>query len=97
MYKRMNTTGTMLMGYFPEGTKYSDLKKVFGKPDLEGSPDGKAQARWFGKVYDSDDLKFTIYDYKSSVKHTKNTDWHIGGNNKMVVELVVTYFKNNLK
>ena len=39
---------------------------------------------------------FTIYDYKSDVEPSLNTNWHIGGNIKLTAELVKVYFKEVL-
>ena len=81
--------GTSLQGQFPEGTRYKDLVKVFGEPQLGESIDDKIQAEWVGKI---NGLVFTIYDYKSEVNPKQNTDWHIGGNHAMTADLVKAYF-----
>lgn len=86
--------GTGCQGYFPEGTKYEDIVRVFGGPQLGTSPDGKIKTEWVGKI---NGLVFTIYDYKSKLEPERNTDWHIGGKIKMVSELVNIYFSNNKK
>jgi hypothetical protein len=89
--KAINANGTSFLGYLPEGTKYEDLVRVFGEPDLTGSPDQKIKAEWIGKLAG---LTFTIYDYKSKVTPEENTWWHIGGRSKEVVALVTYYFKD---
>ncbi len=53
------------------------------------SPDGKIKAEWVGRI---NGLVFTIYDYKSKLDPERNTDWHIGGKQKFVAELVSIYF-----
>ena len=82
--------GTGCQGYLPEGTRYEDIVRIFGKPQLGASPDGKIKAEWFGRI---NGLVFTIYDYKSKLDPERNTDWHIGGKQKFVAELANIYFK----
>lgn len=81
--------GTFYVGQFPAGTSYKQLVKIFGKPQYGESPDGKIQAEWIGTI---NGLSFTIYDYKSDVKPQKNTEWHIGSNNKIASVLLGAYF-----
>jgi len=83
-------SGTGCQGYLPEGTRYEDIIRVFGEPQLGASPDGKTKVEWVGRIYG---LVFTIYDYKSRLEPERNTDWHIGGKVKLVAELVNLYFK----
>jgi len=83
--------GTGCQGYLPEGTRYEDIVFVFGEPQLGASPDGKIKAEWVGRI---NGLVFTIYDYKSSLKPERNTDWHIGGKHKIVVCLLEEYLKS---
>ena len=80
--------GTGCQGYLPEGTRYEDIIRVFGDPQFGKSPDGKINAEWVGRI---NGLVFTIYDYKSQVDPSRNTDWHIGGKNKFTSELVVLF------
>jgi len=82
--------GTGCQGYLPEGTRYEDVVRVFGGPQLGTSPDGKIKAEWVGRI---NGLVFTIYDYKSKLDPERNTDWHIGGKQKFVAELVNVYLK----
>lgn len=81
--------GTGLEGYLPDGTRYEDVIRVFGAPQLGTSPDGKTKAEWVGRI---NGLVFTIYDYKSKLDPERNTDWHIGGKQKFAAELVNIYF-----
>ena len=81
--------GTGCQGYLPEGTRYDDVIRVFGEPQLGKSLDGKIKAEWIGRI---NGLVFTIYDYKSEVDLEQNTDWHIGGKKKIVEVLVNAYF-----
>lgn len=74
---------TSLMGYV--NTTYARLVEVFGQP-ISGSGDGKVNSEWIIKF--SNGQVATIYDYKESVTPTDDYDWHIGGNKKLVVELV---------
>ena len=82
--------GTGCQGYLPEGTRYEDIVRVFGGPQLGASLDGKIKAEWVGRI---NGLVFTIYDYKSRLDPERNTDWHIGGKQKFVAEIVNVYFK----
>jgi hypothetical protein len=82
--------GTGCQGYLPEGTRYEDIVRVFGGPHLGVSQDGKIKSEWVGRI---NGLVFTIYDYKSKLEPERNTDWHIGGKQKFVAELVNIYFK----
>jgi len=90
--------GTSLQGYLPRGTKYSDIVRIFGNPQLnwKGMKDfyraGKTQLEWIGKI---NGLVFTIYDYKSGVDPKDNTDWHIGGRLKLTADLLNAYFQAN--
>ena len=84
--------GTGCQGYLPEGTRYEDIVRVFGGPQIGASLDGKIKAEWVGRV---NGLVFTIYDYKSRLDPERNTDWHIGGKVKFVAGLVNIYFKAN--
>jgi hypothetical protein len=81
--------GTGCQGYLPEGTRYEDIVRVFGAPQFGTSPDSKIKAEWVGRI---NGLVFTIYDYKSRIEPEQNTDWHIGGNYKIVATLVSAYF-----
>ena len=82
--------GTGCQGYLPEGTRYEDIVRAFGKPQLGASLDGKIKSEWVGRI---NGLVFTIYDYKSSLEPERNVDWHVGGKVKFVAELVNIYFK----
>ena len=82
--------GTGCQGYLPDGTRYEDIVRIFGGPQLGTSPDGKIKAEWVGRI---NGLVFTVYDYKSKLDPEQNTDWHIGGKHKFAAELVNIYFK----
>lgn len=86
--------GTGLQGYLPEGTRYEDIVRIFGDPQFGKSLDGKIQVEWVGRI---NGLVFTIYDYKSRIEIGRNTDWHIGGKNKIVADLVSTFFRISKK
>jgi hypothetical protein len=81
--------GTGCQGYLPEGTRYEDIVRVFGGPQIGASPDGKTKVEWVGRI---NSLVFTIYDYKSKLDPERNTDWHIGGKNKLIAQLINLYF-----
>ena len=82
--------GTDCQGYLPEGTRYADIIRMFGKSQYGLSNDGKTKAEWSGRI---NGLVFTIYDYKSAVDPEQNTDWHIGGKLELVPQLVNIYFE----
>lgn len=85
--------GTGCQGYLPEGTRYEDIVRAFGKPQLGASLDGKIKAEWVGRV---NGLVFTIYDYKSRLDPERNTNWHIGGKHQFVADLINMFMKQNL-
>lgn len=78
------------VGYFPDGTTYKDLVKVFGEPQVTNARDGKTQVEWIGKI---NGMAFTVYDYKSDGSFKDNRDWHIGGYEKICADLVKVYFE----
>lgn len=82
--------GTGCQGYLPEGTRYEDIVRVFGRPQFGNSSDGKIKAEWVGRI---NGLVFTIYDYKSRLEPERNTDWHIGGRVSFVAKLVNLFMK----
>jgi len=81
--------GTGCQGYLPEGIRYEDIVRVFGEPQLVVSPDNKIKSEWVGRI---NGFVFTIHDYKSPVEPQRNTEWYIGGKQKLVM-LVNGYFK----
>lgn len=81
--------GTGCQGYLPEGTRYEEIVRVFGKPQLGPSLDGKIKAEWVGRI---NGLVFTIYDYKFKLEPERNTCWHIGGKMALTSQLVSLYF-----
>ena len=82
--------GTGCQGYLPEGTRYEDIVRAFGKPQLGASLDGKIKAEWVGRI---NGLVFTIYDYKSELDPERNTCWHIGAKTAFTAQLVNLLFK----
>jgi hypothetical protein len=83
--------GTGCQGYLPEGTRYEDIARAFGNPQLGASLDGKIKAEWIGRI---NGLIFTIYDYKSKLEPERNTNWHIGGKIAHTADLVNLFYKN---
>lgn len=86
-----DVTGTCLQGYIT--TTYAQLVETFGEPSHDG--DGyKTDAEWV--LSDSRGNVVTIYNYKDGKNYNGNngldveeiTDWHIGGRNESVVDLV---------
>jgi len=65
-------------------TTYARLVEIFGKPHITGGD--KTNSEWIIKF--SNGQVATIYDYKEPNTPVYDYDWHIGGNNRQVVELV---------
>ena len=94
--KPIGCTGTCLQGYID--VSYSKIVDVFGEPSGEHD-DYKSDADWV--VEFEDGIIATIYNYKDGKNYLGRrgtekediTDWHIGGFNKEVVELI----KNAIK
>lgn len=88
---RKETIGTGFKGYI-EGASYKELVRVFGHPDPDTAEtsDGKMRVEWIGRILG---MIFTIYDYKDDRPIDKIRDWHVGGKEAAVVELVNNYFQ----
>jgi len=76
-------------------TTYAKLVEVFGEPNCNN--DGyKVDAEWGGTI---DGHEFTIYNYKDGKNYNGDdglvvdeiTDWHIGGREKDVADLINKY------
>jgi hypothetical protein len=90
---RINVNGTHLQGYV--SCSYDDLVKAFGEP-LPGCD--KTDAEWHIQftTADAQHVVATVYNYKDGRNYrgsdgmdTSNiTDWHIGGIDKVVVDLI---------
>lgn len=74
---------TSLLDYV--NTTYARLYEVFGKP-ISGSGDGKVNSEWIIKF--ADGQVATIYDWKEEETPVYEYDWHIGGNNRVVVDRI---------
>lgn len=87
---RKEIIGTSFKGYL-ENASYEDIVRVFGQPDPDTAEtcDGKIRAEWIGRILG---MIFTIYDYKDDRPLDKLREWHIGGKEEAVVELVNQYF-----
>jgi len=74
------------------------LAEVFGQPDSTYT-DGKTTFNWYLHVYDECGNKHeaTIYDYYSKDKTFANCNWHIGGRQKIVVDIIHKLIENHLK
>jgi len=83
--------GTSLQGYLPEGTTYHQIVNVLGEP-LDGGWDGKTKAQWTIEFHDG--TVATIYDYKQESRPKEwVTEWHIGGNSRQAVDMVLDLFE----
>ena len=90
-------------------TTYDKLKELFGKPTVDtGDPYEKVQCEWVieGKVYFTDEygdkdweyVKGYIYNWKTGGSVPLDEyDWHIGGENYDVVEMIQTIVENELE
>ena len=90
-------------------TTYDKLKELFGKPTVDtGDPYEKVQCEWVieGKVYFTDEygdkdweyVKGYIYNWKTGGSVPLDEyDWHIGGENYDVVEMIQTILDNNIE
>lgn len=85
--------GTSFQGLLPSGISYQDLIKTFGKPQRMDSMYGKTQVQWCGSI---DGLVFSVYDYKSDLCPEAICEWHVGGCDQIVVDLLVSLLKNRL-
>ena len=99
--KDLNINRTGCCGFFPKGTTYSDLVKVFGEPNRLND-DCKIDVEWRGKI---NGKVFTIYNYKTGKNYLGErgasveviTDWHIGGKSKEVAAKLLEYFGKKVK
>jgi hypothetical protein len=91
----VNSNGTSGVGSI--NAEYSKLKKVFGQPTLS---DGyKSDAEW--EIEFENGMTACIYNWKDGknykgskgIPKTKITDWHVGGNDSSVVELIESLLK----
>lgn len=76
-------------------TTYDNIVNMFGNPSLFNEEiDGKVNAEWListivfdinNKTYDN--VKFSIYNWKTEKFPYGKYDWHIGGQNKKAIEV----------
>ena len=90
-------------------TTYDKLKELFGKPTVDtGDPYEKVQCEWVieGKVYFTDEYGDQDWEYVKGFIYIWKTggsvpldeyDWHIGGKNYDVVEMIQTIVENELQ
>ena len=71
---------------------YKTLVDMFGQPNLGLSEDRKVECEW--TILTTSGIA-TIYNYKSGIHYSeeglpkeKITDWHIGGHNKIVANII---------
>jgi hypothetical protein len=87
--KRNNTTnGSHFQGTIE--TNYADLVLAFGAPNDHSSLE--SWANWSLVI---DGHVATIYDYKESQLPTGMYDWHVGGFDPIVVDLVAEFIESN--
>jgi len=77
--------GGGLQGYVT--ITYNELVNILGEPPILGSDDSKTQAEWILYFPEINEYAW-IYDYKETVSKESVTDWHIGGKDKNVVDLI---------
>jgi hypothetical protein len=65
-------------------TTYARLVERFGKPHITGGD--KTNSEWIIRF--ADGQVATIYNYKTGMTPTEEYDWHIGGNNRVVVNRI---------
>lgn len=75
-------------------TTYTELCQIFGQPEGPTS-DGKVQAQWTIKIASC--VVATIYDYKEDQPARNILQWHVGGKDKSVVQLVEIIVKEYRK
>lgn len=75
-------TMTQLMGYVR--ADYKTLVKVFGRPHYRNND--KVTAEW--NIMLNNGEVATIYDWKERKTPKDAYNWHIGGNNRMVVAMI---------
>ena len=82
--RQININGTCLQGYVDQN--YNVLVQLFGKPMYWGGP----KVQWEWQILFKDGEVATIYDWKNYHIHKPEevTNWHIGGNNPVVVTRV---------
>jgi hypothetical protein len=78
--KRNEANMTCLQGFV--NTTYDHIVSVLGKPIGSGD---KTTAEW---IINFNGTVATIYDYKEKSTPKQLHDWHIGGHNDKVIELV---------
>ena len=84
---------------------YSELCEVFGKPTYtEADPYEKVNAEWSVDVvvvdqWDNSEIcneVFTIYNWKTEGIPTEKYKWHIGGFERVSVELATKIFNDSM-
>lgn len=86
--EHINATGTSYKGELI--TTYGKLVELFGEP-RKASGDGKVDAEW--QIEFEDGVVASIYNWKNGVKYGNPniesiTEWNIGGNKSVVVQLI---------
>lgn len=80
--------GTCLQGYV--NTTYANIERAFGKPTMGPNVQGdKTTCEW--EILFEDGTPATIYDWKVDETDFGLTRWHIGGNSKHSVALVMEH------
>ena len=73
---------------------YKQMVEILGEPNREAGD--KTQAEWNFEVGVGGFI-VTIYDYKEDKPKEQVTDWHIGGKEKSIGELVRLYIENQIR
>jgi len=84
--------GSSLQGHFDQAMTYQEVASVIGEATNNENIDNKVNWEWVLKF--DDGVIATIYNYKDNYrgKDAKRV-WHIGGEDRVVVERVNELFK----
>lgn len=85
--------GTCLQGEYT--TTFSKLIEVFGDPTMYGENGDKVDAEWVLN-FDLDNEEtyvVTVYNWKTDGVPQGEYNWHIGGKNKMAIDLFAQYME----
>jgi len=88
LQKADSASGTCLQGYVT--ITLAELISVLGAPHMTFGD--KTTAEW---AFQYGDAVYTIYDYKEDRTPVREYDWHVGGVDSSVLQIVRALFPNN--